>query len=330
VPLRVRPFHWLSRGCLALGLVLLLIATHPVRAASLDLNGYREALQSALSDLQSGQRTPNEVATSLKTIDVVTLPDGSTMTPDLSAIVDDLRPPDDLANAEARLSALLGQLDQPERPSATNPNDATASLNQVLARSEFQPKSDKKPQSLVGWLLHQIGRLLNPLLQPIGRRLLSAARWFASLQELREVVAVVIGVVALTALGIWAVRGLRRGFSSGVARLPVVAPGERLNAVDLRKEADELAGKRSYRLAIRALYLAALLRLDERGVLSFERALTNREVLKNAGKSGSAPLVERLAPLVDRFDRHWYGAVVCTEDDYREFAHLTAWAWEAA
>jgi hypothetical protein len=150
------------------------------------------------------------------------------------------------------------------------------------------------------------------------------------LKELQEAVAAVIGVVALTALGIWAVRGLRRGFAPGVARLPVVAPGERINAVDLRREAEELAAHRSYRLAIRALYLAALLRLDERGVLAFDRALTNREVLKSAGTTGSASLVERLAPLVERFDRHWYGAVVCTEDDFREFSRLTAWAWEAA
>jgi hypothetical protein len=135
-------------------------------------------------------------------------------------------------------------------------------------------------------------------------------------------------VVALTALSIWAIRGLRRGFAPGVARLPVVAPGERLTAIDLRREAEEMAGERSYRLAIRALYLAALVRLDERGVLSFERALTNREVLKNAGASGRSSLVDRLAPLVDRFVRHWYGAVVCTEDDYREFSRLAAWAWE--
>jgi hypothetical protein len=308
---------------------VLLIVAQPASATSLDLDGYRQALQTALSDLQSGQRSPDDVATTLKTIDAVTLPDGSTVTPDLSAIVDDLQPPVDQASAEARLAALIEQLDHAESASAMNPNDATSSLNRVLARSEFQPRSDAKPQSLFGWLLHQAGRLLNPLLQPLGRLLLDAVRWLTPSQALRTVVAVVIGLVALTGLGIWAVRGLRRAFAPGVARLPVVAPGERLHAVDLRQEAEELAGKRSYRLAIRALYLAALLRLDERGVLSFERALTNREVLKNAGKHGSASLVERLAPLVERFDRNWYGAVVCTEDDYREFSRLSAWAWEA-
>jgi hypothetical protein len=320
--------RWSLAGFLALGFFRLLIATNQAGAAPLDLGGYRQALQTALSDLQSDQSSSDEVAATLKTIDVVTLPDGSTLTPDLTAIVNDLEPPADQANAEARLAALLGQIDQVEQSNATNPDDATASLNQVLARSEFQPKSATKPQTLVGWVLHQIGRVIKPILQPLGRRLLDAWRWIASLRELREAVAVVIGVVALSALGLWALRGLRRGFAPGIARLPFVAPSEVLHAVDLRKEAEELAGKRSYRLAIRALYLAALLRLDERDVLSFDRALTNREVLKNAGRSSGAPLVERLAPLVERFDRHWYGAVVCTENDYREFARLSAWAWE--
>jgi hypothetical protein len=319
----------LSLACLVLGF-LMLIAAQPAGAAPLDLTGYRQALQTALSDLQSGRHSPDEVAARLKTIDVVTLPDGSMLTPDLSTVVDDLQPPVDQADAEARLAALLEQIDRAARSNAKNPDDAMASLNQVLARSAFQPKSDTKPQTLVGWLAHQIGRVIEPIVQPVGRRLLGLARWVASLQEMREAVAVVIGIVALTALGLWAVRGLRRGFSPGVARLPVVGPGERLQAVDLRKEAEELAGKRSYRQAIRALYLAALLRLDERGQLSFDRALTNREVLRNAGTKGSGQLVERLAPLVERFDRHWYGAVVCTEDDYREFARLSAWAWEAA
>jgi hypothetical protein len=328
VPFQARSFGWLSRACLELGLVVLLLAANPAGATSLDLNSYRQALQTALSDLQTGQRSPGEVASALRSIDVVTLPDGSTVTPDLSAILDDLQPPVDSANAEARLTALLGQLDQADSPSATNPDDATARLSRVLARSEFQPKSDAKPQTIFGWVFHQAGRLLNPLLQPLGRRLLEAIRWLTPSQALRTVVATVVGVVALTALSIWAIRGLRRGFAPGVARLPVVAPGERLTAIDLRREAEEMAGERSYRLAIRALYLAALVRLDERGVLSFERALTNREVLKNAGASGRSSLVDRLAPLVDRFDRHWYGAVVCTEDDYREFSRLAAWAWE--
>lgn len=330
MPLRTPSFRRLNHVCLALGVVLLLITAQPVGAASLDLAGYRQALQTALSDLQSGQRTPGEVAAALKTIDAVTLPDGSTVSPDLSAIMNDLQPPVDQVRAEARLTALIGQIDQADRSTSTTPDDATASLNRVLARSEFQPKSDTKPQTLFGWLLHQIGRLLGPVLQPLERLLLNLVRWVTPSQALRAVVAVVIGVVALTALVIWAVRGLRRGFAPGVARLSVVAPGERLNALDLRKDAEELAAKHSYRLAIRALYLAALLRLDERGLLSFDRALTNREVLKNAVKSGSPQLSDHLAPLVDRFDRHWYGAVVCTEDDFHEFSRLSAWAWEVA
>ncbi len=329
MPLKSHSFHRLLGVCLTLGFVLLLIAAHPAGATSLNLDAYHQVVQTALNDLQSGHRSPGQVATTLKSINTVRLPDGSTVEPDLAAIVDDLQPPVDQADAVARLTALLAQFDQSGRPGATNPDDATARLERVLARSEFKPAAGAKPQTFAGWLLHQIGCVLAPLLQPVGRLLLNVIDRLTPSQALRTIVAVVIGIIALAALGVWAVRGLRRGFAPGVARLPFVAPGERLNAVDLLQEAEELAGKRSYRLAIRALYLAALLRLDERGALSFDRALTNREVLTNAGKQGSTVLVERLAPLVERFDRHWYGAVRCTEDDYREFSRLSAWAWES-
>jgi len=45
--------------------------------------------------------------------------------------------------------------------------------------------------------------------------------------------------------------------------------------------------------------------LEERGVLRYDRTLTNREVLE-AVPTGS-PLRGRLAPVVQTFDRVWYG-----------------------
>jgi hypothetical protein len=56
---------------------------------------------------------------------------------------------------------------------------------------------------------------------------------------------------------------------------------------------------------MRLLYLAALLHLDEVGMLRFDRALTNREVL--ASVAADAPLRRQLAPVVAQFDRVWYG-----------------------
>ncbi len=58
---------------------------------------------------------------------------------------------------------------------------------------------------------------------------------------------------------------------------------------------------------MRFLYLAALLRLDERDLLRYDRAMTNREYLEQT--RDNPVLRARLAPVVDTFDRVWYGHV---------------------
>jgi hypothetical protein len=305
----------------------------PANAAAVDLTAYRQVIQTSLNDLTNNQRSPEEIAASLRAVTTVTLPNGSTVSPDLATILADLvAEPAKTSDAEARLSALLTQLDLASRVSidATRLDAANSSLSQILARSEFQPKASHHSQTFFGWLSQEIGQLLSPVFGPLGRLLVDAIDWLTPSSSVSRVIGTIVGLVALASLLVWLVRGLRRGFGPPVARFPLTASGEHPSAVNLRDEAETLARRHSYRLAIRTLYLAALLRLDERGILSFERTLTNREVLREAGASGSVQLVDRLAPLVERFDRHWYGAVSCTEDDYREFTRLASWAWEAA
>ena len=305
----------------------------PATAASVDLAAYRQVVQTSLSDLRNNQRSAEDVAANLRALTTVTMPDGLTVSLDLTPIVADLvAKPAKTSDAETRLSALLTQLELAAGTSsnATRLDAANNSLRRILARSEFQPQSAHHSQTFFGWLSREIGRLLSPVLEPLGRLLVRAMAWFTRSNSVWSVIGTIVGLVALSALFFWLIRGLRRRFGPSVERFPVTASGARPSAVNLRDEAETLARRHSYRLAIRALYLAALLRLDERGVLSFERTLTNREVLREAGASGSRQLVNQLAPLVERFDRHWYGAVACTEDDYREFTRLASWAWEAA
>ena len=61
----------------------------------------------------------------------------------------------------------------------------------------------------------------------------------------------------------------------------------------------------------------------------FDRALTNREVLEQVSGGDDTAAVQQLAPLVERFDRFWYGAVPCSSEDYADFARLAASAWES-
>ena len=88
----------------------------------------------------------------------------------------------------------------------------------------------------------------------------------------------------------------------------VTSSGE---AVD---RAQQLVTTKDYRAAVRYLFLAAMLALDERRLLRFDPALTNRELLRDA-RSNPA-LGEALAPVTIAFDRVWYGSEPLTQSDY--------------
>jgi hypothetical protein len=71
------------------------------------------------------------------------------------------------------------------------------------------------------------------------------------------------------------------------------------------QEAETLSRGGDYRTAVRYLYLSTLLLLDERNLLRYDRALTNREYLDRVRENPA--LRARMAPIVDTFDRVWYG-----------------------
>ncbi len=322
--------HGLAAG-LALWLIVLLCLVPLQVSASdvLDLAGYRQVIQSSLDSLRTDPNNAATVAGNLRAITTVRLPDQTTIQPDLSAIIDNLsttRP--NVVTAEAALSALLIQLDRGQKSSmsASQTDAATSSLRSILARREFQPAVKSPVQNATDWVKLQISLLLARILEPVIRFLIGLV---GSAPLFWTIATSIVGVIVVAAAIVGPLRGIRRGFGPATARITAPFNRRRVSASELRQEAELLARSHSYRLAIRTLYLAALVRLDEQGVLTFERSLTNREVLRAALMRGGASLSGQLSPLVERFDQYWYGSVNCTEADYREFARLAMWAWEA-
>ncbi len=72
-----------------------------------------------------------------------------------------------------------------------------------------------------------------------------------------------------------------------------------------------------YRAAIRYLYLSSLLTLDERGLIRYDRTLTNREHLRQV--ADNQPLFDLLRPIVNVFDRVWYGFAPVDAALYQDF-----------
>jgi len=88
-------------------------------------------------------------------------------------------------------------------------------------------------------------------------------------------------------------------------------------AVVLAQE-KSLVGNR--RLAIRYLYLSALLFLEEHGYLSYNRSLTNQEYVRSIAHLPH--LATPLQRIVNVFDRVWYGFQIPSEKEYRDYLDL--------
>jgi hypothetical protein len=163
-----------------------------------------------------------------------------------------------------------------------------------MAGDAFHPE-----RGLLGWLR----RLLEGSDEPAANPAEDAAN--AGARALNVLLTVVGAIVAIVILGRIVQALLGNLVSEGELRdrddrsdTPLTVAGARLRAADLAQ-----AG--SYREAVRQLYLAILLGLEDHGLLRIDRSLTNREVLASVGHRQE---VQRgLRPVVEVFERVWYG-----------------------
>lgn len=316
----------MRRISLVVATLLLLMVSGATSVLAADLDEYRETLQAALADLERGTAVDNRQAISrLRALDTVVMPDGAVVQTDHAAVLADLEAPQPaIESAKTRLRAVIAELERAELSArASGVNDAQASLQRVFDRPEFRP--EPPPNSIVLFLrsvrkaiLEWLNRVLAQV--PIGGEI------SPNLQTILEG----IGLLVIAGLLVWVVLRFRREMGPSVTALAVERTAPRMTSENARAEAERLARAGAYRAAARALYLATLLHWDEQGRLRFDRSLTNQEVLAKARAEGDNALVAQLAPLVDRFDRFWYGGVAPSPEDYAGFARLATRAWEGA
>jgi hypothetical protein len=303
-------------------LTLLLAAARPAAAAT-DPEGYQAALRQALATLERGDLDDGERARlareQLGAIGPVAAADGSVVEPDFGPVLAPLAAqPPDLPAASARLRALLDALGAAGDGAAAP--DAPARLGRILARPEFgQPQSNP----LSDWLSQAVARVGEWLrgwlpeldVAPPGR-LVGDPRTPLTVVGLL----ILLGVLALVATGLG--RNLGRAIVASPTERPAVLTWEEVMA-----EAGRLAQAGRHREAVRALYVATLLRGEALGLLRFDRALTNRELLARAGGPGGAEVAARLAPLIERFDSFWYGGAPGSVAEYDEMRRLASRLW---
>ena len=84
--------------------------------------------------------------------------------------------------------------------------------------------------------------------------------------------------------------------------------------------AETAEASNDFRSALRFLYLSAILHLQERGVLPYDKSLTNREYLHQA--QADIDLQATLGPAVTVFDEVWYGHKPCDAETVADYRNL--------
>lgn len=196
--------------------------------------------------------------------------------------------------------------------------DANRRLAEILKRPEYAQQVQQK---------NALTRLLERLIKWI-------ASWFPkpkplSLGGVGILTQIIKWVVILLALGVLAYvlkmflprllsnRSPRKK-GKGKARIVLgetLAPDQ--TALDLLAEAEALARRGELRAAIRRAYIALLVELGDRKVISLAQYKTNRDYLRAMREI--EPLYRNVKQLTDSFERHWYGLVQADETDWLRF-----------
>lgn len=281
-------------------LIALCVAGAEAQTAPISLDDYRALLQSAQETLARSAGPLQESPP----LPPVRLSAGDTVQPHPLFTADD--------GPEAATARLAAAIDQLDLSGGDNLPARMAQLESVASRLDLlQPSLMER---FLRWLSDWWERLVGDW-EPfggsaMGQGALTALGWAG-------VIAALLLLIVL--LSYWLRRllnsllaGAERARSAdGIDNLPATA-------TEARQQANELAQAGSYREAVRRLYLAALLRLAERELIRFDPSQTNREVLARVEQT--APARSHLEPVVETFDRVWYGEREPDEETFRSYS----------
>lgn len=256
----------------------------------------------------AGRTALAEQARAWLAVRAVELPDGRVLPLSTDAIGARLTAPDATPEDLREFVAALRSVREAWIGAGHSENDLI-SLARILAQSKYGAET-QPPDST--WLADLIRRFLE---------------WFRDVSGSVDVPDLslywVIGLsIVLVALLVGIGLLLRRSVVRERAGLATPMPTEAATADEALGRADALAAAGDLRQAVRQLYLATLLALDEQGALRFDRALTNQEVLL---RLRSRPELARvLASVIDVFDSVWYGEHSLTAETFATYVEAVA------
>lgn len=256
-------------------------------------------------------------ASQLALTTVVSLPDGRQLPVDHTYLLNELsREPPDLDRLYHLLTAW--QAARAEWPEAQFDTFDEARLQAILSQPQFQYET-AEPSRWQRWLADLRLRVwqwlsnIFPNLNAVG----GPARLINYLVTFLGIMAVVVVLLYIwrMLLGDFAAEAVMAGDD--------VLGDEVLTADAALQRAQQFSGEGDYRTAVRYLYLSALLLLEERGLLRYNRSLTNREYLRSLASQPELATV--LRDVIEVFDRVWYGFHALGPTEYEWYVGRVEW-----
>ncbi|MGH9883470.1 MAG: DUF4129 domain-containing protein, partial [Pyrinomonadaceae bacterium] len=228
--------------------------------------------------------------------------------------------PEVLKRIIERLQAIAERLKEVESATADSltKDDAKTKLAEILGRPDYAKQSSEG--SAFARLWKRVWKWLESLLPKQKPMSPGGASFFT---QLAQILVVVLALVVLAyVIKMFAPRLFKRtGSKKKDKREPRIVLGETLapdqSAGDLLAEAEALARRGELRAAIRKAYIALLVELGDRKVISLAQYKTNRDYLRAVRELD--PLYRNMKGLTDSFERHWYGLAGATEEDWMAF-----------
>ncbi|HKS09074.1 MAG TPA: DUF4129 domain-containing protein [Pyrinomonadaceae bacterium] len=220
----------------------------------------------------------------------------------------------------ARLQALDQRVVYQRRAPTENDNKVftKGKLESILSRPEYVTQ-ERGPNALT--------RLLQDFIRWISQFLPGPVKMSPGRSSWMTVVAQVLVLIVVLAVVFYVIRILFRRFGrkrrkrAPKKRKARIVLGEQLKpedtSTDLLSEAEALARRGELRAAIRKAYIALLVELGDRKVITLAQHKTNRDYLNSV--RNLSVLHSNMRGLTDSFERHWYGLDEATDNDWQNF-----------
>ena len=246
--------------------------------------------------------------------------DNSWLYSDLKKLKESVDRPEKLRQLVETLQALETRIAERQEPvpPAESKGWAKSRLESILARPEYVTGA-RGPNALTR-LLRDFFRWFQNLFPKRAPTDSGRANTITLVAQILVILAALFLLVYVAKILLTRFKRLRKHKAPKKRKARIVL-GERLEpeetASDLLSEAEALARNGDLRAAIRKAYIALLVELGDRKLISLAQHKTNRDYLNSL--RNAPQLHSRMRGLTDSFERHWYGFTQATPNDWQDF-----------